>query len=108
MYGELIPIVLFVMIGLVAIIRPLTKQLGRRLEQDRAQPRAGADPQLARLTQLMEQMVDRMDRLEDRVDFAERLLESRKAPSSAGDVPLEADRATEPAERRRRDRLSSR
>jgi hypothetical protein len=61
----------------VMIFRPLTRQLGELLEQmrrDRPQRTELADP--ARIAELMEGLLDRMERLEARQDFAERVLES--------------------------------
>ena len=61
----------------VMIFRPLTRQLGELLEQMRRdrqdQARLSGS---ARMTQLMEGMLDRMERLEARQDFTERVIES--------------------------------
>lgn len=61
----------------VKIFQPLTSQLGELLEQmrmDRKERQRVADPEQIAL--LMEQMLDRMDRIEERQDFTERVLES--------------------------------
>jgi len=61
----------------VMIFRPLTKQLGELLEQMRRDRQdqsklAGS----ARMAQLMEGVLDRMERLEARQDFTERVIET--------------------------------
>ena len=75
MPGELIPIVMFLSLAAVLIFRPLTTRLGSVLER-KASDKLDESPQLERLTRVMEHLVDRMDRLEERVDFTERMLES--------------------------------
>ncbi len=90
MPGELIPVVLFISIAAVAILRPLTTRLGRTIERSHAERQSGPDPQIERLMQLMERVVDRMDRLEERVDFTERILERERAQAQL----LEGDRQT--------------
>jgi isocitrate dehydrogenase kinase/phosphatase len=75
---ELIPIVLFISIAAVAILRPLTTRIGKVIEGAYAKKSVGQDPQIQRIMQLMERLVDRMDRLEDRVDFTERVLERQR------------------------------
>jgi hypothetical protein len=88
MPGELIPIVLFMSIAAVAILRPLTTRLGKRLERGRSERKGSQDPQFTRMMQLMERLVDRMDSLEDRVDFTERMLERQQAQARLTQAPL--------------------
>ena len=82
---ELIPIVLFSCIAAVLILRPITKKLGLLLEafaRERMSPapaRADAD-QIARLADSLERINARLDLMEDRVGFVERLLEARPRP----------------------------
>ncbi len=83
MPGELIPIVLFISVAAVLIFRPLTKRIGKVIDDAHQKKSVGQDPQIQRLMQLMERLVDRMDRLEDRVDFAERMLERQRMAGSA-------------------------
>ncbi len=60
----------------VMIFRPLTSRLGELLEQMRRDRQVRAEaPDPARLTELMENMFDRLERLEARQDFAERVIE---------------------------------
>lgn len=61
----------------VMIFRPLTKQLGQLLEQMRRDRQLGAEqPDPARMAELIERLLDRLERLEARQDFTERVLES--------------------------------
>jgi hypothetical protein len=74
----------------VMIFRPLTRQLGELLEQmrrDRQLRTQGADP--ARIAELMERILDRVERLEARQEFTEHVLQSggwhgEQAPLSHG------------------------
>jgi hypothetical protein len=80
---ELIPIALFVCIAAVMIFRPLTKRIGLILEaiyQERRRP--AERPDLAHLTRLLERVSDRMDGIEDRLDFTERMLEANGSHGS--------------------------
>lgn len=77
----LIPIALFVCVAAVSILRPLTKRLGDVLLQmqlDRQKGRTD-EGEAARLRAQVEHLTGRLDLLEDRLDFTERLL-------SAGDL----------------------
>lgn len=81
---ELIPIFMFVVIGGVLILRPVTKKLGLLIEalarerMVRANPEPGLDQaQMVRITAALEQLNTRMDHIDDRIGFMERLLEDR-------------------------------
>lgn len=77
----LIPISLFFCVAVVLILRPITKKLGGLIEavtRDRNQTRTD-DSGNARLTILLEQMIRRVDVIEERLDFTERLVASRGA-----------------------------
>jgi uncharacterized protein (DUF2384 family) len=79
----LIPISMFMSIAAVLILRPLTKKLGGLLEVltlERTQSRA-ADNTGARTLALLEHINRRMDLMEERVDFTERLVSSRGTES---------------------------
>lgn len=85
---ELIPIFFFLSVAAVMILRPLTKRLGLLLEQvarDRNAVRAD-DTELARMRVVIEHLSKRLDLAEERVDFTERLVGSRRRPSTAHDV----------------------
>lgn len=79
---ELIPITMFMCVAAVLILRPLTKKLGVLLEaMTRERTHAGVeDTNTARIIGLMEHMNRRLDQIEERLDFTERLVSSR-APS---------------------------
>lgn len=80
---ELVPIVFFLSIAGVAILRPLTRSLGRLLDamaQERLaarEARAGG-PGMDRVTTLLEMLNNRLDLLDERVQFVERLSDSRE------------------------------
>ena len=88
---ELIPIFLFLMIGAVAILRPISKKLGLLIEAMAEERKAAArgtgglsdgglsDAQLERITNLLERMSDRFEHVEERVQFMERLIDNREA-----------------------------
>jgi hypothetical protein len=80
---ELIPIFLFFVVGGVMVLRPVTKKLGLLIEalaKERLAraPAAGIDEaQLARITVALERLNTRMDLIDDRIGFMERLVEDR-------------------------------
>jgi hypothetical protein len=88
---ELIPITMFMCIAAVAILRPLTKRLGGLLEvmtRERQAVRSSTDdPDMARLRVLMEHVARRMDLVEERLDFTERLLGSTRQASATINAP---------------------
>ncbi len=78
MPSELIPIMFFFSVAAVLILRPLTKRLGLLLEaiaRDRSTSQAD-DAELARVRVLIEHLSKRLELMEDRVDFTERLVGS--------------------------------
>ncbi|MEJ2186136.1 MAG: hypothetical protein P8Z36_09385 [Gemmatimonadota bacterium] len=77
---ELVPIFLFMCIAAVMIFRPMTKRLGTLLEEmarDRRAMRAPENGQMDRVVGLLEQLNTRLDLLEDRMEFMERLSDAR-------------------------------
>ena len=90
--AELIPIFLFTCVAGVLILRPLTKRLGLLIEalaKERmmaTQPRAPRleDADMARIAASLERINSRMDRLDDRMGFMERLIESRPTQRLTG------------------------
>jgi len=61
----------------VMIFRPFTKQLGELLEQMRSDRQQQAERlDSGRVAELMESLVDRLERLEARQDFTEHVIES--------------------------------
>lgn len=81
---ELIPIFLFLVIGGVLILRPVTKRLGLLIEalakerMGHASAGEGLNAaQLDRITVALERLNNRMDHVDDRMAFMERLVEER-------------------------------
>jgi hypothetical protein len=82
---ELIPIVLFLCIAGVLILRPVSRKLGLLLEALAKERLAGAatprraldDDHLERIAHTLERLHNRLDLLDDRVAFVERLIEDR-------------------------------
>lgn len=86
---EFIPIVLFLSIAAVAILRPLTSRFGKLLEamareKTAALKTGGAeDGDAARLRLAVEHISRRLDLMEERLDFTERLLSSHAGARTA-------------------------
>lgn len=81
---ELIPIFFFLTIAAVLIMRPVTKKLGLLIEalaKERMASTTAApgltEAQAAQLTSALERLNDRIDLIDDRMNFMERLVESR-------------------------------
>jgi hypothetical protein len=76
----LIPIVFFLTIGGVMILRPITKRLGLLIEvlakERQSRLDRPDDARFDRLGRVLEQLDTRLDRMEERLDFNERLLSS--------------------------------
>ena len=82
----LIPITMFMCIAAVAILRPISTKVGGLLEvlTRERQTRSTDDAELARLRTLMEHVARRIDLMEERLDFTERLVgRSRQVPLSS-------------------------
>ena len=60
MPGELIPIIMFISAAAVLIFRPLTTRIGKVIERSHSEGKSASDPQLQRVMQLMERLVDRI------------------------------------------------
>jgi hypothetical protein len=74
----LIPITMFLSIAAVMILRPITRRIGMLLEamaRDREQARHVSVTD-TRMLNLMEQMSKRLELMEERLDFTERLVAS--------------------------------
>lgn len=73
-------IVLILTVGGVLILRPLAKRLGNLLEVMTRERLEGSDRQdMAHLREILETMNQRLQLLEERQEFTDRLLESREA-----------------------------
>ena len=66
--------ILVLSIAAVIILRPLAKRLGDVLERMQDQRAVPGSDELRRISRLLEDLDDRVDRLEHRQDFAERML----------------------------------
>ena len=88
----LIPIFLFMSVAAVLILRPLTKRLGLVLEmmsRDRQPVRTGDDTDVARLRIQLDHVSKRLELMEERVDFTERLIaSSRRTTHSQTDMSV--------------------
>ncbi len=87
----IVSIALFVSTAAVLIFRPLTKRIGDRIAATKqpplaATPRADA-AELVELRQALEDTSARLERLEQRLDFTERLL---SGPRTTGDRMAES------------------
>ena len=82
----IVPVVLILTVGGVAILRPLSKRLGDLLEAmavERRTPKL--DDEIARLRHSMEHIGERLELLEERQDFTDALLRSpdkRRLPAA--------------------------
>ena len=78
---ELIPIFLFLSVAAVLILRPLTKRLGLVVEQFARDRHAGRadDAETARIRFLVEQTNKRLELIEERLDFTERMVGNRRS-----------------------------
>lgn len=91
----LIPISFFFSIAAVLILRPISRKLGLLLEamsRERAGIRAD-DGTAARTLALMEQMNRRLELMEERLDFTERLVERTDRRRVRRDDPLQLQRS---------------
>ena len=84
---EFIPIFLFMSVAAVLILRPVTKKLGLLIEAlakermggaaARSAPAALDDAQVERIAGALDRLNSRIDLMDDRMAFVERLVESR-------------------------------
>ena len=73
-------------VAAVLILRPLTKRLGLVLEmmsRDRQAVRSGDDTDVARLRIQLDHLSKRLELMEERVDFTERLIASSRRTTRA-------------------------
>lgn len=90
----LIPIFFFVSVAAVLILRPLTKRLGLVLElmsRERTAARTD-DTDMARLRVQLEHVSKRLELMEERVDFTERLVSSSRRATRPQPAMLAAER----------------
>jgi hypothetical protein len=86
---SLIPITFFMTVAAVLILRPITKKLGGLIDvvtRERLQSRSEEVPD-TRVVTLLEQMALRLDSMEERLDFTERLVATPRVPRRVGRRP---------------------
>ncbi len=89
------PLILGVTITLLAaavlILRPLAKRLGALIEATSRDKRVELkDDELNRLTEVVGRLTDRIEGLEERLDFNERVLTSLERPGSGSSARLKS------------------
>lgn len=82
--GELIPIILFIMLGLTAIFYPITRAIGRRMER---KPMTSVPPEVTGRLERIEQAVDaiaiEVERISEGQRFTTQLLSETKQHAGA-------------------------
>jgi hypothetical protein len=78
----LVPITLFLSIAAVLILRPLTRRLGMLLEHSlkQRQDSGSLEVENASLRLALDQVSKRLELMEDRLDFTERLVAAAQGP----------------------------
>lgn len=72
-----ISIAFFVTVGGVLVLRPISKRVGDLLEAYARDRQSGLEGEIHQLRDLLETVSARMELMEDRQDFAERLLSEK-------------------------------
>jgi hypothetical protein len=91
---EFIPIFFFMCVAGVLILRPVTKKLGFLIEalakermaglEGRAAPVSIGEAHVERIANALDRLNSRIDLIDDRIGFVERLVESRPAQRLTG------------------------
>lgn len=88
---EFIPIFFFMCVAGVLILRPVTKRLGLLIEAFARERMTRSGPgseleevQVARITAALDRLNSRMDLIDDRIGFMERLVEDRSRQRLTG------------------------
>lgn len=74
----IVAIVLFVTVGGVLVLRPISKRVGDLLEAMAREKRAGLENDVSQIRDLLETMNARLQLMEERQDFTERLLSGER------------------------------
>ena len=82
----IVAIVLFLTIGGVLVLRPIAKQLGNFLEMYQRDRTEGLESEVHRVRDLLESMNARLQLMEERQDFTERLLGEGKAEKKLSEL----------------------
>jgi hypothetical protein len=88
-------IVLFLTVGAVLILRPISKRIGDLLELYSRERQSGLHAEVQQMRDLLETVNGRMQLLEERQDFTERLLDS-ETRDARGQLPTVQNRIERP------------
>lgn len=78
-----VAIVFFLTVGGVIILRPIAKRIGDLLEVYAREREGGLEVEVRQMREILETMNSRLQLMEERQDFAERLLTSGEGKSAA-------------------------
>lgn len=97
--GELIPITLFIVIGLVAVFLPISRALARRADRQSLQPPVPPEifGRLERIEQAVDAIAIEVERISEGQRFTTQLLSEGRRQGAA--LPAGADRSTPSAPR---------
>ena len=78
--GELIPIVLFVMMGFTAVLYPVARAFGRKIDRESLQPKVPQELQqrLERMEQAIDSIAVEVERISEGQRFTTKLLSDRQ------------------------------
>jgi hypothetical protein len=84
-----VSVVLILTVGGVLVLRPITKRLSEALDLDGREPRSGPHGEIEQIRELVEAMSTRLQLMEERQDFSERLFaaEERGGSDIQGEPP---------------------
>lgn len=74
----IVAIVLFITVGGVLVLRPISKRVGDLLEAMAREKRSGLENDVSQMRDLLETMNARLQLMEERQDFTERLLSGER------------------------------
>ena len=82
--GELIPIVLFVMMGFTAVLYPVARAFGRKIDRESLQPKVPQELQqrLERMEQAIDSIAVEVERISEGQRFTTKLLSDRQQPQA--------------------------
>jgi hypothetical protein len=82
--GELIPIVLFVMMGVTAVLWPVARAFGRKIDRDSLQPKVPPEVmgRLERMEMAIDSIAVEVERISEGQRFTTKLLSERQQPQA--------------------------
>ena len=82
--GELIPIVLFVMMGFTAVLYPVARAFGRKIDRESLQPKVPQELQqrLERMEQAIDSIAVEVERISEGQRVTTKLLSDRQQPQA--------------------------